>query len=87
MLLSLLNLSPALTSAGGTQTIQVTTGAGCPWNVVLPTSFISLASGSSSSGMGTGTVTLTFPANYSVSSLNPVVQVGPQSITITEPGT
>lgn len=78
-----LNPSPAsLPASGGTVQIAVTAPAGCPWSVVLPSPFISIVSGGS--GTGNGTVTLSLPANHSVQWLSPVVEVGPQSITLSE---
>jgi hypothetical protein len=77
-----LSSSGSLPASGGTVQITVTAPSGCPWSVVLPSSFISIVSGAS--GTGNGTVTLSLPANHSVQWFSPVVQVGPQSIALSE---
>jgi trimeric autotransporter adhesin len=69
-------------ASGGTVQLTVSAPAGCPWSVVPPSPFVSVVSGGS--GTGTGTVTLSLPANHSVQWLNPVVQVGPQSVLLSE---
>jgi hypothetical protein len=72
-------------SSGGTVTFTVTAPTGCPWSVVLPGPFISVVSGGSGTGTGAPqTVELSLPPNPSVQWLNPVVQVGSQSVTLSE---
>jgi hypothetical protein len=77
-----LSSSGSLPASGGTVQITVTTADGCPWSVVPLSPLITIVSGGS--GTGNGTVTLSLPANRSVQWFSPVVQVGPQSITLSE---
>ena len=72
----------SLPDIGGTVQITVTASAGCPWSVIPGSPLMSVVSGGS--GTGDGTVTLSLPANDGVQWLNPTVQVGPQSVTLSE---
>ncbi|MGB7758226.1 MAG: SBBP repeat-containing protein, partial [Bryobacteraceae bacterium] len=86
----------SVSSAGGTVEITVTAPAGCPWSVIPQSPGVSVVSGGSGSGSGTvalasgatgtgnGTVTLSVAPNPSVQSLTPTVQVGPQTVTLSE---
>ncbi len=69
--------------AGGTGQFQITTGAGCAWNITgLPT----WISASPTSGSGNGTVNFTVAANTGAPR-SATVTVAGQSITITQAGT
>ncbi|MGA8582145.1 MAG: BACON domain-containing carbohydrate-binding protein [Bryobacteraceae bacterium] len=79
-----LTVSPAsvtLSSAGGTGTVQVTTGAGCPWSASSNVSWMTITNISATSG--NGYVAYQVLANTSTARSG-VLQIGPQSFTVTE---
>ncbi|HEU4507720.1 MAG TPA: M36 family metallopeptidase [Pyrinomonadaceae bacterium] len=53
--------SASFAAAGGTQSVTVTTGAGCNWTAASNSSFITITSGAS--GSGSGTVSYSVAAN------------------------
>lgn len=77
-------------SSGGTGTINVTAGAGCPWIGVAPNgSRIQLQSippGSSVMGVGNGSVTFTEPSDFYDSGSVTLFTVAGQLITATQTG-
>jgi uncharacterized protein (TIGR03437 family) len=79
-----LTLSPtsiALTAAGGTGLVQVTTGTGCPWTATSNVSWLTITN--ISTGSGNGFVAYSALANTSVARSG-VLQIGPQSVTVTQ---
>ena len=78
------SLSPIgpLPEGGGDVVFSVTAPAGCPWTIVPQNPLITVVSGGS--GVGNGTVTLLLPANPGVAWLDASVQVGPQTVQISQ---
>ncbi|MGO9228928.1 MAG: BACON domain-containing protein [Bryobacteraceae bacterium] len=73
--------SVALTAAGGTGTVQVTTGAGCPWTAATNVSWLSVTN--ISPGSGSGFVAYNAMANTSAARSG-TLQIGPQTFMVTE---
>jgi uncharacterized protein (TIGR03437 family) len=79
-----MTLSPtsiALTPAGGTGLVQVTTGAGCPWSATSNVSWLTITN--ISTGSGNGFVAYSALANTSVARSG-VLQIGPQTVMVTQ---
>jgi len=79
-----LTLSPpsaTLTAAGGTGTVQVTTGVGCPWSAASNVSWMTITNLSTSSG--SGYVAYQVLANTSAARSG-VLQIGPQTFLVTQ---
>lgn len=80
------SISPAaqdFTAAGGSGTIAITTGGGCPWTVTAPPAWVTLTS--PSSGTGSGTVSYLVSPN-SGTDQNGSFTVAQQSFTVAEEG-
>ena len=82
------SLSPnsiSLPSSGGPVSVNVNTGAGCPWTVTdnYP---VALTINSGASGTGSGTVNMTVAASAAQSSRSLFVPIANSSVTITQAG-
>jgi len=79
-----LTVSPAsltLTASGGTGTVQVTSGTGCPWTAASNVSWLTVTNISVTSG--SGFVAYQVVANTAAARTG-VLQIGPQSVTVTQ---
>jgi uncharacterized protein (TIGR03437 family) len=80
---SISSTSATVPPAGATNTINVTTGDGCPWSTVVDVSWITILSGRS--GAGKGGFGYSVPANSGPQRIGHItVQPGPWVITVTE---
>jgi len=82
------SLAPAnriFSSAAGTGTIGIVTGANCPWAVSNPSNFVTVTS--ATTGTGTGVVNYSVAANTAAATRTANVTIGGQNATITQSGT
>jgi hypothetical protein len=74
--------SQTINGAGGTGSVNVTTGAGCPWTAVSNVSWITITSGAS--GTGSGTVNYSVAANISATPRTGTLTIAGQTFTVTQ---
>jgi serine protease AprX len=82
--ISLSSTSAELPAAGGSVTVQITTGAGCSWsasNTLLWASFVG-----STQGSGSGSVTLQVAANSTANPRTGTVTIGGRTFTLRQSG-
>ena len=72
-----------VTASAGTQTVTVTTQAGCAWTATSNQGWVTVAP---ASGTANGSVTLTIAANTTTSSRSATVTIGGKTVTITQAG-
>lgn len=72
-------------AAGGTGTLNLTSGAACNWSVTGKPDWVTILSGSA--GTGNGVITYSVAANTAVESRTGVLTIGGQSFTFTQSGT
>jgi hypothetical protein len=74
--------SQAFAAAGGTGTVAVTAGSGCPWTARSDSTWLAITFGNS--GTGGGTVAYTAAANTAASSRSGVLTIAGALFTVTE---
>ncbi|MBI2214820.1 MAG: pre-peptidase C-terminal domain-containing protein [Acidobacteria bacterium] len=74
--------SQQFSASGGTGSLTVTAGNGCPWNATSNSSWLTINSGSS--GSGNGSVGYTVAANATTSQRTGTITVGTSTATITQ---
>jgi Zn-dependent metalloprotease len=77
--------SASFAAAGGTQSVTVTTSAGCNWTAASNNSFITITSGAS--GSGSGTVSYSVAANTSSLSRNGSLTIAGLTHSVSQAGT
>jgi hypothetical protein len=74
----------AIPAAGGTDTVSVATGSGCPWSAASSDPWISIAAGGA--GAGPGTVTIQAATNASGSARSGTVTIAGATVAVTQAG-
>ena len=75
-------LAQNVASAGATATVQVTTGAGCPWTAASNTSWITILSGAA--GSGSGSVSYRADANTATAARTGTLTIAGTTVTVTQ---
>ena len=71
-------------ASGGSSSVGVSTGSGCPWTAVSNSSFITITSGGN--GSGSGSVSYSVTANTSTTQRSGTITVAGKAFTVTQNG-
>jgi hypothetical protein len=74
--------SASLPAAGGSGSVNLTTGTGCPWSVTSSATWLTVTS--ATSGSGSAAITYSATANTSTSTLSANLAIGGASFVVTE---